>query len=98
MLRITKAEENPSSATLKLEGRIAADWASLLGEECLRCTREKRNVTLDFTEVIFVDRRGAEALKRIASKDVRIINRPDLIRELLEEGEAGGKSRKRKKL
>ncbi len=88
MLRITIIDETPSSATLRVEGRIASDWAPVLEAESLRWLGEKRAVVLDFSDVSFIDRLGAEALRRIRSKKLRIINCPPLLADLLN-GEEG---------
>lgn len=84
MLRITKIGENPSLTTLKVEGRIVSDWASVLEGESLRLLEEKQAVLLDFSNVSFIDRRGVEMLRRIRARDVRIINCSPLIEDLLE--------------
>ena len=86
MLRITKMAESPSIVTLKLEGRIASDWLSLLEKECLRFLEEKRKVVLDFSEVTFVDWRGVEMLGKISANNIQVINCCPLIEELLKGG------------
>lgn len=72
---------------LKLEGRIAEDWVALLEQECLRSLRGKKTVVLDLSAVTFIERRGVEMLKRIATKRLRIANSPPLIEDLLLDGE-----------
>ncbi len=89
MLRITRVEESPGVATLKVEGRIAADWAGVLQEEVRRALGEKGAVVLDFAEVRFVDRQGVEMLRQMREAKIRIVNCPPLIEELLAEAEAG---------
>ena len=84
MLRITRLAENASSVTLKVEGHIVSGSAALLEQECKTLFEEGRKVTLDFSEVRWVDWRGAEILKRLLAEGLRIINCPELIQELLE--------------
>ena len=86
MLRITKMAESPSIVTLKLEGRIASDWLSLLEKECLRFLEEKRKVVLDFSEVTFIDDRAVEILGRMPAEKIQVIECSALIRELLKGG------------
>ena len=86
MLRITKVAESPSLVTMKLEGRIASDWVSLLENECLRFLEEKRKVVLDFSEVTFVDWRGVEMLGKISVNNIQVINCCPLIEDLLNGG------------
>ncbi len=86
MLRITKVAENPSLVTMKLEGRIASDWVSLLENECLRFLEEKRKVVLDFSGVTFVDWRGVEMLGKISANNILVINCCPLIEDFLNGG------------
>ncbi len=84
MLRITRLAENASSVTLKVEGSILSSSVAVLEQECKALFEEGRKVILDFSEVRYGDRRGVEVLKRLLAEDVRIINCPELIQELLE--------------
>ncbi len=86
MLRITKETESPSHVTMKLEGRITADWVSLLEKECRRALRGRRELILDFSEVRFVDNRAVEMLGKMSGKKFRVINCCDLIKDLLRRG------------
>ena len=86
MLRITKVTESPSLVTMKLEGRITADWVSLLEKECRRALRGRRELILDFSEVRFVDNRAVEMLGKMSGKKIRVINCCDLIKDLLRGG------------
>ena len=83
MLRITRLAENASSVTLRPEGGIASHWVSLLEQECKALVEGGQKVSLDFSEVRYVDGRGVEMLKRLPAEDVRIINCPALIEDLL---------------
>lgn len=82
MLRISQIAEDPVSATLRLEGRIASDWVAVLEAECQRVLRQKRRLRLDFTHVTYVDAAGVRVLKRIGPRDVEILNCPALIGHL----------------
>lgn len=83
MLRITEISEIADSVTLKVEGRIVSEWVTVLEQECLKWLRAKPEVLLDFSEVTFIDHNGVAMLKRIASANLRLINCPALIHEML---------------
>ncbi len=74
MLRITKVDESPTLVTMKLEGKIASDWVSLLERECLGVLQEKRKVVLDLSDVRFVDEGGVEMLGRMTAEGIHVIN------------------------
>ncbi len=86
MLRITKVDESPTLVTMKLEGKIASDWVSLLERECLGVLQEKRKVGLDLSDVTFVDGSGVEMLGRMAAEGINVINCSAPIEDLLRGG------------
>ena len=86
MLRITKVSESLSLVTMKLEGRITADWVSLLEGECLGVLQEKRKLGLDLLDVTFVDGSGVEMLGRMAAEGIHVINCSAPIEDLLRGG------------
>ncbi len=86
VLRITKVAEDSSTVTMKLEGKLASDWVPLLEGECLTCLKDNRKVFLDFSEVTFVDDRGAEMVNKLAGEGIKVVDCCELIKELLEGG------------
>jgi len=84
MLRITRQEEPPARATLRLEGSVAAEWAALLEYECLGLLRIGQAVRLDLAGVGFVDRAGVETLGRLGRAGVDIRCRPGVVASVLE--------------
>ena len=84
MLRITRQEEPPARVTLRLEGSVAAEWASLLEDECLGLLRSGRAVCLDLAGVGFVDRAGVETLVRLGRAGADIRCRPGVVASVLE--------------
>ena len=70
--RITREAGSRSRATLKLEGRVVAEWAALLERECSALLRSSTSVSLDLAGVGFVDRAGVEALERLSRAGVEI--------------------------
>lgn len=83
MLRISRAAESPSLATLRVEGRVVADWVPVLERECWLALEENLRVRVDLSAVTFVDGRGVAALRQLGAKDLEIINCPEFIGELL---------------
>lgn len=86
VLRITKVSHHSSRVTLKIEGQIASDWVAELENECLRLLEHHRTVALDFAGVTFIDNGGIAMLNRIATGNLKIINCPALIKDLLRLG------------
>jgi anti-anti-sigma regulatory factor len=86
MLRITKTFEDDSRITLRLDGKIISTTAPDLEELCLQ-HRNGRNksISLDFSGVTFIDNDGLEALKKIRSRGVLMINGSLFVKTLLGE-------------
>ncbi|HET9962713.1 MAG TPA: STAS domain-containing protein [Nitrospiraceae bacterium] len=86
MLKITKVRESRSRVLLKLEGKITAQWASLLDNECRTCLRNRQSVRLDCTGVDFLDAKGIEVLRTLHGRNVTLISAPAFVTELLRTG------------
>ncbi len=87
MLRITKVHENGTKVVLKLEGKITAQWASLLDGECRAILQQKKAVHLDCANIDFMDEQGMEVLKNLPRKQVTFIGAPEYVTELLQIGD-----------
>jgi ABC-type transporter Mla MlaB component len=83
VLRISRAAESPSLATLRVEGRVVAEWVPVLERECWLALQENVGVRLDLSAVTFVDGRGVAALRHLGATNLEIINCPEFIGELL---------------
>ena len=94
MLRITIKSEDERRVELAVEGRIIGDWGAELQRECSRHQTLGRIVTLDFSDVSFVDESGLTVLRRLRSSGTMIVNCPPLMEGLLSDKE--GKYRQRK--
>lgn len=86
MLKITKIQESENDVLLKLEGKIADQWAALLDGECRSYTRLKKTVSLDCSNVDFVDGRGVEVLNNLPRKQVTLMSMPGFVTELMQIG------------
>jgi len=84
VLRMHREERSSRRVTLIVEGRIIGEWADVLEDECLDLIRSGYDVALDLTGVVYVGRRGVEALDRLVRIGTTITNCPPLIADLLE--------------
>jgi len=87
MLRITTMKTNGSPVQLKLEGKIMAEWAALLEQECRALIAQQQHVVLDMAGVTFLDGHGITMLRSLPDRYIRLMNRSDFIKELLDKGE-----------
>lgn len=83
MLRITQVSEDSDSVCLKVEGRVIGDWVSELDRACGSCLSQRRQITLDVSDVTYIDRRGVETLKRILGERVRLTGANLLVQALM---------------
>ena len=83
-LRITRKTGSRSRATLVLEGKVAAEWATLLERECSDLLRSFGSVSLDLASVSFVDQAGVRTLRRLSRTGVEIRCRPGPVASVLE--------------
>lgn len=89
---MTLVAETDTTATVKVEGAIVAEWGALLEGECLKCLARKRELVMDFSGVTLIDKRSAEMLKNIMrARDVKLINCWGLIEAQLRNGAEGSK-------
>jgi ABC-type transporter Mla MlaB component len=70
MLRITEVQFGNGHIVLRLEGRVVGPWVDELKIACERLMPRERAIKLDLAEVIYVDRKGLELLRKLQSQDV----------------------------
>jgi anti-anti-sigma regulatory factor len=86
MLRISIAESSPVSSTLLLEGRVIGPWVNELSNLCLSLLRQRVALTLDLTEVSFVDGDGLALFRNLrGQRHVVLKNCSPLVAEQLKE-------------
>ena len=73
VLRITQNHGADAGAVMRLEGRIAAESAALLEQECSQLLLDRAEVSLDLAGVDFVDRTGVEVLARLSQAGAEIL-------------------------
>ena len=86
MLKITMIQESWNDVLLQLEGKITAQWASLLDRECRSLLRQEKTLYLDCSHVDFIDARGVEVLNNLPQTQVNLMSAPGFITELLQIG------------
>ena len=86
MLRISRTQENGSGITLKLEGKISAEWAGLLQQECEVLIDQGKRVVLDFSGISYLDDQGVKIVRHLRAGKIRILNSSAFIDELLNGG------------
>jgi anti-anti-sigma regulatory factor len=70
MLRITREVGPRSETLLRLEGSIVAEWVGLLLRESFAVLRSAGELSLDLSDVHFVDLAGVEVLGRLSRAGV----------------------------
>jgi len=86
VLRILRDDLGAHRVVLVLEGRIVTEWADALEDECLASIRSGFRVALDLSGVVFIDRRGVDALDRLGRAGIEIKGCSPLVADMLEEG------------
>ncbi len=82
---ITRVLAGEGGLRLRVEGQIVGDWCGVLERESHASRGRAREVTLDLTEVSFVDPRGLETLRRLRASGLRLVGVPPLIAESLDD-------------
>jgi hypothetical protein len=83
MLRIATLETPGNGATLSLEGRVIGPWVDELRQSCERILATGASLTLDLSEVAFVERSGVRLLQNLVDGGVTVVNCPAFVCEQL---------------
>jgi anti-anti-sigma regulatory factor len=83
MLKIVIDERTSGTPTLELEGRVIGPWVEELRRSCDEVLATSAKLTLDFSDVSFVDRDGVELLRSLRNKDVALLNCSPFVAEQL---------------
>lgn len=87
MLRITIAKSTASSNELQLAGRITGSWVEDLRRVCneLLVADGQSHLTLDLSDVSFIDNEGIALLRQLVDGNAVITNYSPFLAELLKE-------------
>ena len=87
MLKISRPEPESHSASWKLEGRLIGPWVAELRQVADTALSESGGLTLDVSDVSFVDRQGEDLLRELIARRVRLERPSGFLRELLNGGQ-----------
>ena len=72
MLRIWKTEDGASRVALRLSGSLGGPWVSELERLCEGLFCEGKGITLDLSDVGFIDERGVAAIQLVSSRGATV--------------------------
>ena len=83
MLKIVLIELESDIPTLRLEGRVIGPWVEELRRSCEKALARSARLSLDLSEVSFVDRDGVELFRSLPTRRVAFLNCTGFVAELL---------------
>ncbi len=83
MLKIERHDANDGTLSLRLEGEIRGAWVEELRRVAESALESGAAVSLDLSDVSFVDLRGVALLNRFADRYVALVNCSAFVTELL---------------
>jgi len=87
MLKVVRLDTPGSETVLLLEGRILGPWVSALQQSCDDALAESAAIIrVDLIGVTFVNREGAELLRRLPAHRVHLVNASPLVAHQLDSG------------
>jgi len=81
MLKITRTVLSEQETTLQLDGRVAGQWVSLLEESAESVLNDGLKLTLDLSNISFIDCEGIALLKTLIDRGVDPVNAPLFVAE-----------------
>ena len=88
MLRISDLESSREAVTLRLEGQLIGPWVEELRRSCDRVLTGGGSLTLDLSEVAFIDRKGLALLQALQGRQVALINCSPFVAQQIKGGTA----------
>jgi anti-anti-sigma regulatory factor len=86
MLRISAVASPDQVLVLRLEGRLVGPWVLELDRACDRAFREGRRLTLDLTDVSFIDGDGLALVRGLEDRSTTLVNCSPFVAEQLRRG------------
>jgi anti-anti-sigma regulatory factor len=83
MLRITQIGGNGQGTLIRLEGQVAGAWVPELERLCEQALAEGSRLTLDLSQVSFLDVQGVSLIRELAARQAQIQNCSPFVAELL---------------
>jgi ABC-type transporter Mla MlaB component len=89
MLRITEEKAQDNAMVLRLEGRLAGEWVTLLRDCCESWRQSNYHLTLELSEVTFADQQGATLLVELQEQQVELLHCSPFLLEQLKPVQTG---------
>jgi ABC-type transporter Mla MlaB component len=86
MLRISRIESSPGEVILRLEGSLIGPWVNELRSCCAAVSNNGHQLSLDLTELLFVDCEGLALLRTLRKCNVGLAGCSLLLAEQLNRG------------
>lgn len=83
MLRISPVESPDGALVLRLEGRVIGPWVEELRRSCEEVLSTGGRLSIDLSNVSFVDRNGVELLRSLKNRDMALLTCSPFVREQL---------------
>jgi ABC-type transporter Mla MlaB component len=85
VLRISIIDDSQESVRLSLEGWLTGPWVDELRKQSEQALSERKTLTLDLAKVWFVDPRGTDLLRELATRRVERVNCSAFLTQQLKE-------------
>lgn len=83
MVRITLTNTTVGTTTMKIEGRIVADWIHVVESECQKLFGTGKTISLDLSGVNFVETEGVYMIRRLLEQGCVLSGCPLFIHHVL---------------
>lgn len=74
LLKISTLESSRAAEMLRLEGHLGGPWVDELRHSCDRVLSEGKQLTLELSDVSFIDHDGIKLLRRLRRTNVELRN------------------------
>ena len=85
MLRISQITSPDATVTLRLEGQVRGPWVEALRSVCDQVLATESALSLDFTDVSFLDRQGLALCRCLRARHVALLHSSPFVAEQLKE-------------
>jgi hypothetical protein len=83
VLRISRVPSLDATVTLRLEGQVRGPWVEELRSMCDQVLATESALSLDFTDVSFLDRQGVALCRRLRARHVALLHYSPFVAEQL---------------
>lgn len=81
MLKITRAVLSQQEITLRLDGRVAGQWAELLRDSAESVLDEGLTLNVDLANISFIDCEGIAVIRKLIERGAHHLNPPLFVAE-----------------